>query len=102
MSLLCHYSISSPCRLMEDGGCLRRNYIRFRCHPCLTVISIPQKLGLGCCDTSLGTPFGALSLSLSQASQLWASFPIYSMKEKDVVVYSAENYAQWASTEVYL
>ena len=59
----------------------------------LTVGGILQKLGLGCCSTSLGTPLGALSLSLFQASQLWASFPMYSLKEKDVVVCSAENYA---------
>ena len=82
MGYPCHLCTSSPCLLMEDGGCLRRNDIRFRCHPCLTVISIPQKLGLGWCGTSLETPFGALPLSLSQASRLWASFPMYFSERK--------------------
>ena len=74
MSLLCHYSISSPCRLMEDGGC-------------------PPKVRVRMSRYSWGTPFGSPSLSSSQAFRLWASFPIYSTKEKDVTVYSAETNA---------
>ena len=57
------------------------------------MVVVLQKLGLGCRGISSGSPFGGLRLFYSQTSRLWASFPIYSTKEKDVTVYSAETNA---------
>ena len=80
MGYPCHFSISNPCRLMEDGGC-------------------PPKVRVRMSRYFVGDTFRWSSLIISQASRLWASFPIYSTKEKDVTAYSVENYAhsgiQW-------
>ena len=74
MGYPCHFSISNPCRLMEDGGC-------------------PPKVRVRMSRYFVGDTFRWSSLIISQASRLWASFPIYSTKEKDVTVYSAETNA---------
>ena len=74
MGYPCHFSISNPCRLMEDGGC-------------------PPKVRVRMSRYFAGDTFRWSSLIISQASRLWASFPIYSTKEKDVTVYSAETNA---------
>ena len=74
MGYPCHYSISNPCRLMEDGGCSPKVRVRMSRY-------------------FAGDTFRWSSLIISQASRLWASFPIYSTKEKDVTVYSAETNA---------
>ena len=79
---------------MEDGGCLWCNDIRFRFHPLpCGQWHPPRMIGLGCRGISSGSPFGGLRLFYSQTSRLWASFPMYSTKEKDVIVYSAETNA---------
>ena len=74
MGYPCHFSISNPCRLMEDGGC-------------------PPKVRVRMSRYFVGDTFRWSSLIISQASRLWASFPMYSTKEKDVTVYSAETNA---------
>ena len=74
MGYPCHFSISNPCRLMEDGGW-------------------PPKVRVRMSRYFVGDTFRWSSLIISQASRLWASFPIYSTKEKDVTVYSAETNA---------
>ena len=77
MGYPCHLSISNPCLLMEDGA----------------VYGHPQKDRVRMSRYFAGDTFRWSSLIISQASRLWASFPIYSTKEKDVTVYSAETNA---------
>ena len=77
MGYPCHLSISNPCLLMEDGA----------------VYGHPPKDRVRMSRYFAGDTFRWSSLIISQASRLWASFPMYSTKEKDVIVYSAETNA---------
>ena len=57
------------------------------------MVVVLQKLGLGCRGISSGTPFGGLRLSFPKPLGYGHPSPIYSTKEKDVTVYSAETNA---------
>ena len=63
MGYPCHFSISNPCRLMEDGGC-------------------PPKVRVRMSRYFAGDTFRWSSLIISQASRLWASFPMYFSERK--------------------
>ena len=94
MGYPCHFSISSPCRLNGGWWLFVVQRYTFSISPlALRSMASPKNDRVRMSRYFVGDTFRWSSLIISQASRLWASFPIYSTKEKDVTVYSAETNA---------